>query len=254
MSRLKILMADDQQTEIEEARKALKEMAHEVAAVATFDEALRLAQNETFDIAVVDLGWFTDPSFKDKTKEEDAASAGWRILELIKEKNPDTVRILYSARTDEPKITQVATEQGIHCIQKNFSKEGRLRLADTVKVIARHLSIESDLKSRIRDLESDLEKAAAHIKELESDRGKTDSEERGFRRILLATTLAPTLSFILFITTWLLTQQLIVAVIAFIGGAFLSLAILRAIGAFSLADLKYFGTLWKSLLRLSNTK
>jgi len=33
MSRLKILMADDQQKEIEEARKALKEMAHKVVAV-----------------------------------------------------------------------------------------------------------------------------------------------------------------------------------------------------------------------------
>jgi len=249
MSRLKILMADDQPAEIEEARKALKEMAHWVEAVATFDAAMGYARNETFDIAVVDLGWFTDKSASEKMGAEDVASAGWRILEAIHTKNPDTVRILYSQRTDEPKITQAATEQGIYCIQKNFTKEGRLRLADVVKVIARHLSIESDLKSQIRDMESKLEEAHAQIKDLESYKNKTDVDERKFRRILLTTVIAPTVSFILFITAWLFTQQPGVAVLAFIGGAFLSLAILRAIGALSLADLKYLGTLLPSLFR-----
>ena len=247
-------MADDQQTEVEEARKALKEMAHEVIAVATFDEAIQLAQNESFDIAVVDLGWFTDLSLKNKMTTEDIAFAGWPILDLIQTKNPNTIRILYSNRTDQHEIMQTATEKGIYCVQKSFSQEGRLLLANTVKVIARHLSIENNLNTRIGNLELELAQAQAQIKELESYKHKMDTDERGFRRILLATLIAPTLSFILFITAWLLTQQLVVALIAFIGGAFLALAILRAIGAFSLADLKYFGTLWESLLRISNTK
>jgi len=107
-------MADDQQTEIEEARKALKEMDHEVVAVAKFDGAIKLAQSEAFDIAVVDLGWYTDTTLKKHTKdEEEIAVAGWKILSSIEVKNPDTVRILYSKRTDEPKITQRATEQGV---------------------------------------------------------------------------------------------------------------------------------------------
>ncbi len=251
MSRLKILMADDQQTEIEEARKALKEMAHEVVAVATFDDAIKLAQNETFDIAVVDLGWFTDASLRNQVSEEDAASAGWRILDLIKAKNPDTVRILYSARTDEPKITQAATEQSIYCIRKRFSKEGRLHVADVVKVIAHHLSIESDLKVRIKELDSDLEKVRALVKDLEGYRNKTDSDERKFRRVLITTVITPTVAFILFITAWLLTQQVVVAVAAFLGGSFLSLATLRAIGAVSSADLEYLGKLLPSLFRKS---
>jgi CheY-like chemotaxis protein len=244
-------MADDQQTEIEEARKALKEMAHEVVAVATFDDAIKSAQNEAFDIAVVDLGWFTDASLRNQVSEEDAASAGWRILDLIKAKNPATVRILYSARTDEPKITQAATEQGIYCIRKRFSKEGRLHLADVVKVIAYHLSIESDLRARIQELDSALGKARAFIEELEGHRHGSDADETKFRRVLITTVVTPTVAFILFIGAWLFTQQIIVAIAAFLGGSFLSLATLRAMGAVSSADLEYLGKLLPSLFRKS---
>lgn len=251
MSRLRILMADDQQTEIEEARKALKEMAHEVFAVAVFDDAVELAKNEAFDIAVVDLGWFTDASLRSRISEEDAASAGWQILDLIKAKNPNTVRILYSARTDEPKITQAATEQDIYCVRKRFSKDGRLYLADIVKVIARHLSIESDLQTRIKELNSDLEKTRSLIETLEADRDHISSDERKFRRVLITTVITPVVAFILFIVTWLLTKQVFVAIVAFLGGSFLSLAVLRAIGAISSADLRYLGKLLPSLFRKS---
>lgn len=247
MSQLKILMADDQQTEVEEARKALKEMNHEVVAVAIFEEATKLAQNEAYDIAVVDLGWYTDKSLKKELSEEDIAAAGWKILNLIKARNPNTIRILYSARTNEPQITHTAAEQGIYCIQKRFTKEGRLELADVVRVIARHLSIENDLNKRIKELESDLEKDRLSIKDLQGYRDKTDLDERQFRRVLITTIIAPITAFILFIAAWLLTQQVYVAIAAFIGGVFLSLVVLRAIGAISSSDLKYLGKLLPSL-------
>lgn len=147
------------------------------------NEAINIAQNEIFDIAVVDLGWFMDTSFRNQVSAEDAASAGWRILDSIKARNPDTVRILYSARTDEPKITQAATEQSIYCIQKRLSKEGRLHLADVVKVIAHHLSIERDMKVRIKEMESELEELRASMKGLESHQNRNDADERKFRRV-----------------------------------------------------------------------
>jgi DNA-binding NarL/FixJ family response regulator len=251
MSRLKILMADDQQIEIEEARRALKEMDHEVVAVATFDEAATLAQNEAYDIAVVDLGWYGDKSLKKQLSEEDLAAAGWKILNLVKAKNPNTVRILYSARTDEPKITQTATEQGIYCIQKRFTKEGRLQLADVVKVIAHHLSVENDLKERIKELELVVEKNRALVRDLQAHQNKTDSDERQFRRVLITTIITPTVAFILFIAAWLLTRQVYVAILAFVGGSFLSLAALRAMGTISSSDLKYLGKLLPSLFHKS---
>jgi CheY-like chemotaxis protein len=289
MHRLKILMADDQQIEIDDARKALKEMAHEVIAVSTFDEAMKQAQDETFDIAVVDLGWYTDATLKGKMSDEDTASAGWRILELIRAKNPDTVRILYSARTDEPKITQAATEQNIYCIQKEFSKKGRLHLADVVKVIAYHLAREKELKEKVNKIELELQKSFVQIQNLETSKEKVDSEQRTaiekssankmrkieselekalakiqdleklkneavsekykFNRILITVTLVPTVSFILFIAAWQLTQQLTIAVLAFVGGAFLSLAALSATGSITSYELKYLGTLLQSLFR-----
>jgi hypothetical protein len=226
-------------------------MDHEVVAVAEFDEATRLAHNEAYDIAVVDLGWYGDKSLKKQLSEEDIAAAGWKILNLVKAKNPNTVRILYSARTDEPKITQTATEQGIYCIQKRFTKEGRLQLADVVKVIAHHLSIENDLKERIKELELDLEKTRALVTNLQAHQNKTDLDERQFRRVLITTIITPTVAFILFIAAWLLTQQVYVAILAFVGGSFLSLAALRAMGTISSADLKYLGKLLPSLFHKS---
>lgn len=294
MSRLKILMADDQQTEVEDARRALKEMAHDVISVSTFDKAMEIAQHETFDIAVVDLGWYTDKELKKKKmNDEDIGSAGWRILELIRANNPDTVRILYSARTDEPKITQAATEQNIYCVQKEFSPEGRLHLADVVKVIAHRLSIENQLREKINAFElelqksnakihkletsiekaeiehqisvkngfsnkiemteAELEKARSKIVELEKAKNDTNSEKLKFNRLLIAVLVVPTAAFILFITAWLITQQLLIAILAFVGGSFLLLALLLAIRAISLTELKYMGELLQSLFPKSGT-
>ena len=120
-----------------------------------------------------------------------------------------------------------------------------------VKVIAQHLSIESDLKVRLKELEADLEKLHALVNDLESEQKRADADERKFRRVLMTTVLTPTVAFILFIAAWLLTQQLVVAVAAFLGGSFLSLATLRAIGAVSSADLEYLGKLLPSLFRKS---
>jgi hypothetical protein len=69
--------------------------------------------------------------------------------------------------------------------------------------------------------------------------------------VLITTVVTPTVAFILFIGAWLFTQQIIVAIAAFLGGSFLSLATLRAMGAVSSADLEYLGKLLPSLFRKS---
>lgn len=118
MSRLEILVADDQQAEVEEARLALIDMNHRVFMANTFAQAESLAKSETFDIAVIDLGWFTDESFKNQ--RDKAATAGWEIDDMIRERNEDAVRILYSARANDADISQAATIRGMYCIQKSF--------------------------------------------------------------------------------------------------------------------------------------
>ena len=60
MSRLKILMADDHEDEISDARQLLENMDHEVDTATTYAHAIELAKNQSYDIAVIDLGWFTD--------------------------------------------------------------------------------------------------------------------------------------------------------------------------------------------------
>ncbi len=247
MNRLKILMADDQPEEIEEARRALKEMAYDVTAVSTYAEAPKCVQEAPFDLAVIDLGWFTDDALKSQVGREDAGSAGWGILNLINEKNPKTVRILYSARANEPVIATTATEQGILCVKKEYKKESRLHLADIVKAIARELATENDLRKKVEDAGAEIQKSHARIAELEKALSETDTEKRKFNRILLVALLFPTVSFILFIGAYLLTQQLGIAILAFLGGAFLLLVILSAMKALTSSDMRYLGKLLQSL-------
>lgn len=284
---LKILLADDQPNEVAEARKVLKDMAHEVVAASTYEEAMKHARDGTFDIAVVDLGWYCDPLPTSEVGEEDKGAMGWRILGQIKSTNPDTVRILYSARTDEPKITQTATEEDIYCIQKRYTPEGRLLLGDVIKVVAHRIGIENELKdelavkertlqeahaqietleatlanienakselaeqntaSELEQLRTELEDAQIKNREYEKQNSEAETEKTRFNRILLAVVGVPLIAFVLFIATWFLTQQLVIAILAFVGGSFLLLALLSATKAITFSELEYLGNLLKSL-------
>lgn len=284
---LRILLADDQQNEVAEARKVLKDMAYEVVAVSTFEDAMKHAREENFDIAVIDLGWDFDPSLTSEVGQEDKRAMGWRILDQIKSVNPDTVRILYSARANDLRITQTATQEDIHCIQKRYTSEGRLLLTDVIKVFAQRIAIEGELKkelanrdvalreahSRIELLEaslenmedarreladqdtgSELERLRAELqgaqnknREYEKQHSEAETEKTRFNRILLAVVGVPLVAFILFIATWFLTQQLVIAIMAFVGGAFLLLALLSATKTITHSELESLGKLLKSL-------
>ena len=81
MTRLRILLADDQPDQVEKAHLALIDMGHEVVVVNTFLNAENIAESQAFDIAVIDLGWGFDRSYPG-TKAE-ARGAGWKIFPLV---------------------------------------------------------------------------------------------------------------------------------------------------------------------------
>jgi len=60
MSQLRILIADDQESEILLARDALQAAQHHVDTATSFSGACRLAATNRYDIAVIDRGWYTD--------------------------------------------------------------------------------------------------------------------------------------------------------------------------------------------------
>jgi hypothetical protein len=84
-----------------------------------------------------------------------------------------------------------------------------------------------------------------------ADRQKhsADEEERKVRPVLLTVITISTVAFVLSVVTWLITQQIIVAIIAFVGGSFLVLAALRGIGVLNQEDLGKLSELMQKLLR-----
>lgn len=276
MGHLNILIADDQKREVENARLVLKDMAHHVFDFYTYDEALDAAKSNRFDIAVVDLGWYSDSVLVDRVGKENASTAGWKILDSLKLTNPNTIRILYSNRANDPNIARKAATEKIISIKKDFSNERRVLLADIVRVIAQQLSIESQLRNRIQTMQGTIDKLINELDNLHENINKQDEEQKNkleidliaaqseidrllkqtdsksveikkFARIILASLILPTFAFLLFILSWLLTNDVYIGIVSFVFGSFLILIILRATGSLTIDDIKEFKSILNSL-------
>jgi CheY-like chemotaxis protein len=140
MSRLKILMADDHEDEISDARQLLENMDHEVDTATTYAHAIELAKNQSYDIAVIDLGWFTDMTSGIQNNRLLVEKGGFRIADEVQKMHPNTQLILYSSRIDDPDIREAAIQKRMLCIQKSFNETSRQSLASMVKAFAQLLS------------------------------------------------------------------------------------------------------------------
>jgi CheY-like chemotaxis protein len=140
MSRLRILMADDHENEISDARELLDSMDHEVDTATTYAGALDAAKNNEYDIAVIDLGWFTDKTSGIDHDRQLVERGGFRIADEVRRRNPGTRLILYSSRIDLPEVKEAAARKGMLCIQKSFNETSRQSLASMVKAFAQLLS------------------------------------------------------------------------------------------------------------------
>jgi len=133
-------MADDHDTEIADARQLLVSLDHEVQTANTFQTALQLARSIPFDIAVIDLGWYTDQTSGIQGDASLVETGGFRIADAIRELHPNTQLILYSNRIDKPEVRETATHKRMLCIQKSFDEVSRQSLVSMVKAFALLLS------------------------------------------------------------------------------------------------------------------
>jgi CheY-like chemotaxis protein len=112
------------------ARRAVSE-GHDVTVARTHQEALRLAQTERFDVAIIDLGWYGDPA----VGQADRPVAGWKIANAVEEsdqKHPQlrpTAQIIYSARFDtQPQLAERAASTGRLPILKPYKERDTIPL------------------------------------------------------------------------------------------------------------------------------
>lgn len=145
MARLKILMADDHDTEIADARRLLITLDHDVHTANTFQTALQLARSTQFDIAVIDLGWYTDQTSGIQGDDSLVEMGGFRIADAVRELHPSTQLILYSNRIDMPEVREVAAQKRMLCVQKSFDAVSRQSLVSMVKAFAQLLSSVSSI-------------------------------------------------------------------------------------------------------------
>jgi hypothetical protein len=167
MPRLKVLFADDHIPDDKIPTSSIEELVHvqrpdlndadvracrpmrnsveklkdadgfDVTIANRYADALRLAQGDRFDIAIIDLGWFLDDALPDG----DRASAGWKIAEAVQAAVADgraapTAQILYSNRLAEDRsIADRAARQNMLPVYKSFDESGTNALRAAVKYL-----------------------------------------------------------------------------------------------------------------------
>lgn len=96
------------------ARRAVSE-DNEVTVARRFQDALSLVRTREFDVAIIDLGWYADPS----VRAADRKTAGWQIADALDEadwqhpQRAPTAKVIYSARFDsQPQLGEVAAKKG----------------------------------------------------------------------------------------------------------------------------------------------
>jgi CheY-like chemotaxis protein len=132
--RLRILLADDQRSEIADAERVLLDSGHAVEVVTSFTDAeAKLRDRSTpYDVVLIDLGWFTDPT----CDRDDKDTAGWDLDALAAES--DALRVLYSTRLDDPGIQTEADQRGMLPVRKSWNEASRKHLADLLSVVAHY--------------------------------------------------------------------------------------------------------------------
>jgi hypothetical protein len=106
---------------------------YDVKVARRYREALSLIKEETFDVAIVDLGWAGDADVPRNLER----TAGWQLIDAIKTEEaqhperPPTAQIMYSSRFEtDPGLGQEAAAQGILPFYKPYGERFSLPLSD----------------------------------------------------------------------------------------------------------------------------
>lgn len=152
---LKALIADDQHKEVLEAEKELKRFDAAVDMETTFQVAWGKAQSQSYDIAVIDLGWRTDDK-TDWTSEPfsdfDKAKAGFRLAEQVRKTNPIALIIIYSLHVDE--FHKAIVSNRYLSLKKQFNKQSRTMLIGMVSALSQRLPLEKYLVEEVKKAKS----------------------------------------------------------------------------------------------------
>jgi hypothetical protein len=92
--------------------QSLRDSGYKVTTARKYSNAIKVIESSSFDLAIIDLGWYMDTSLPEK----DRPSAGWMLCEEIDEKDvqrgKNTPQILFSSRfPKEPELSRIAAQR-----------------------------------------------------------------------------------------------------------------------------------------------
>lgn len=149
-------MADDQKTEIVDAEIELKSLDATIDIETVFESAWENAKEQSYEIAVIDLGWYTDNKTDWSSKQFsrfDKTKAGFRLAEEVRKNNPDAMIIIYSAHVDE--YLDAISSNRYFYLKKQYNDQSRSMLRGMVQVLLQRLPIEKRLKQELEKAKKD---------------------------------------------------------------------------------------------------
>ena len=152
----RVLMADDQRSEIKDAEEELKSLDATIDIATVFESAWEKSKTQSYEIAVIDLGWFTDKKTNWDRKEFenfDKEKAGFRLAEEVSKENPSAMIIIYSTRVN--KFIDAINANGYFYLKK-YDKQSRCMLRGMVKALIQRMPIERKLKQEIEKVKKDV--------------------------------------------------------------------------------------------------
>lgn len=131
------------------ARQAVAE-DNSVAVANRFDKALEMIRSQAFDVVLIDLGWYADPS----VPEVEQPTAGWHLAEAVDAEDelhperPRTAQVIYSARFDsQPELAQKAAAKGRLPLVKPYAERWTLPLQDSTRMAQATDRVEASCQS-----------------------------------------------------------------------------------------------------------
>lgn len=157
---LRVLMADDQKPEIVDAAKELRSLDATIDIETVFESAWEKAEEQSYEIAVIDLGWYTDNKTEwgnTQFSDFDKTKAGFRLAEKVRKNNPSAMIIIYSAHVEE--FIDAISSNRYFYLKKQYNEQSRSMLRGMVQVLLQRLPIERQLKQEIEK----VKKNAGHL-------------------------------------------------------------------------------------------
>jgi CheY-like chemotaxis protein len=225
--RLRILVADDEvqkgNTAPDKLISQLEKLGYEVKPAATSQEAISLARQNKWDVAIVDLRW--------QNEKNDGDHLGWAIVEALRgsEQNKDAKIIMYSGYLDPDILVEASSNKVIAVPKMRPSgpppgeKEHLTSLVTMIRTLQWLIAESNSQREQIQSLETERD-------DMQKELNQTSILDRKLRGVLILLAVCASLAVTAVAAVQLLVPGLASMIAVMLLVLFLALVALAATG------------------------